>query len=245
MSDHDNRQDEDIVALMRRQGVQDDDPLMPIITAMDASIKTIRHQTTMLTHLYERTKAEITRALQARVDYARDEAEQIKKKAEFLQVKMVHDIGKTIADSAREALATHVKVIETRTIASIVAATLLSIIVAYGVAHAYGYHAGETETQQKADTQMAIFKTTASEADKLFLGRPEELALWAPIIRLNALKDSSKIHDCYSRYLFSFDMSPDQPGCWLPVRVPVPIKRPRTMSIPFAPPSGPPDRSDP
>lgn len=155
----------------------------------------------------------------------------------FFKKKLVFDIGHKIAELAETALARNIKLVETKTIAGIVSAGLIAIGMAYGLGNVHGFDSGSQDAQFKADQQIAAFRATANEAEKLFLDRPEELALWAPIIRLNQLNGSSRLRDCYGRFLFSFNNRPDQPGCWLSLRIPVPLKRPQSMSSPFLPPA--------
>ena len=244
MTAQDNLYDNDLVELARRQGILNDDPLMPVITLINASLKTIQQQTYILNQTFEATQKEITGALRERIDYAKAEAMQMKQKSELLQKKLVFDIGHEIAKLAETALARNIKLVETKTITGIVLAGLIAISGAYSLGNMHGFHSGSQDVQFKADQQMAAFRATANEAEKLFLGRPEELALWAPIIRLNQLNGSSRLRDCYSRFLFSFSSRPDQPGCWLPLRIPVPLKRPQSMSLQFLPPADAPESPD-
>ncbi|MBS1073164.1 hypothetical protein JK222_15955 [Gluconobacter cerinus] len=244
MTVQDNLHDNDLVELARRQGILNDDPLMPVITLINASLKTIQQQTFILNQTFEATQKEITGALRERVDYAKAETMQMKQKSEFLQRKIVLDIGHKIAELAETALSRNIKLVETKTIAGIVSAGLIAICIAYGLGNVHGFHSGSQDVQFKADQQIAAFRATANEAVKLFLDRPEELALWAPIIRLNQLNGSSRLRDCYGRFLFSFSNRPDQPGCWLPLRIPVPLKRPQSMSLQFLPPAESPDSPD-
>ncbi|MEW9298633.1 hypothetical protein AB2M16_09620 [Acetobacter oryzifermentans] len=228
----------------RRHGVQDDDPIMPLIITWQGSMETLRTQLKHLDELYTKTQKEITQALNQRTAFSEKEADRLKALAATLQVQMVCDIGTTIARESEKALTKRVKILETTTVRSLAVTLLLSVIVTYSFGHWRGYNAGTLDKQREADVALAELRLTETESEKLFSGKPKELELWAPIIRLNRLGDTHSLDNCYKNTFFNFGGFADQLGCWLPVRIPVRHDHPRDMPIPLPAPKGPPLSED-
>lgn len=228
----------------RRHGVQDDDPIMPLIITWQESMETLRTQLKHLDELYTKTQKEITQALNQRTAFSEKEADRLKALAATLQVQMVCDIGTTIARESEKALTKRVKILETTTVRSLAVTLLLAGVITYVVGHWRGYNTGFAEKSRESEVMLAKIRATATEAEKLFIDKPEELELWAPIIRLNPLFGTSILRTCYKKTLSSFGGFADQPGCWLPVRIPVPQDHPPDMMIPLPAPKEPPSSED-
>jgi len=238
------RQDQSLIEVARRQRIQDDDPIMPLIVAWESSLETLRAQQQQLDGLYTKTQKEVTQALNQRIAFSEKEAERLKALAASLQVQMVSEIGEKIARESEKALTKRVKIIETGSIRAFAMTLLIGVIVTYSIGHWRGYYAGAADKTREAELRLTEFRSTATDATKLFLERPKELELWAPIIRLNRLGDTHSLENCYKNTLFHFDGFPDQMGCWLPVRISVPQEHPPNMPILRPAPKGPPSADD-
>lgn len=243
-NDETAQKDQSLIEVARRQRIQDDDPIMPLIVAWESSLEILRAQQKQLDGLYTKTQKEVTHALNQRIAFSEKEADRLKALAATLQVQMVCDIGTTIARESEKALTKRVKFIEARTVRALAATLLLSVIVTYSFGHWRGYNTGFAEKSRESEITLAKIRSTAAEAEKLFIDKPEELELWAPIIRLNPLFGTSILRTCYKKTLSSFGGFADQPGCWLPVRIPVPKDHPTDMTIPLPAPTGPPSSEE-
>ncbi|GEL51730.1 hypothetical protein AD944_01815 [Acetobacter tropicalis] len=233
-----------LIEVARHHGMRDDDPVMPLIVAWQASLEALRAQQSHLGKLYIKAEKEITYALQKRIEFSDKEAERLNALAATLQVRMVSDIGNTIARASEKALTKRVKLIESRTICTLAAMLLVGGIATYSIGHRRGYNAGAADKAREAELTLTEFRSTATGAGKLFFGKPKELELWAPIIRLNQLGDTHSLDNCYKNTFFNFGGFADQLGCWLPVRIPVRQDHPRDMPIPLPAPKGPPLSED-
>lgn len=233
-----------LIEVARHHGMRDDDPVMPLIVAWQASLEALRAQQSHLGKLYIKAENEITYALHKRIEFSEKETERLNALAATLQVKMVSDIGNTIARESEKALTKRVKLIEARTICTFAAMLLISVIATYSIGHRRGYNAGAVDKAREAELTLTEFRSTATDAAKLFFGRPKELELWGPIVRLNQLGDTHSLDNCYKNTFFNFGGFADQLGCWLPVRIPVPHDHPPDMTIPLPVPKGPPSSED-
>lgn len=231
-NDETSKTGQSLIKVARHHGMRDDDPVMPLIVAWQASLEALRAQQSHLGELYIKAEKEITYALQKRIEFSDKETERLNALAATLQVQMVSDIGNTIARESQNALTKRVKLIEAQTVWALAATLLLSVIVTYSFGHWRGYNAGAADKAREAELTLTEFRSTATDAAKLFFGRPKELELWAPIIRLNQLGDTHSLQNCYQNTFFNFGGFADQMGCWLPVRVPVPQEHPPNMPIP-------------
>lgn len=238
------QKDHSLMEAARRQRIQNDDPIMPLIVAWESSLETLRAQQEQLDRLYTKTQKEVTHALNQRIAFSEKEAKRLNALAATLQVRMVSDIGNTIARASEKALTKRVKLIESRTICTLAAMLLVGGIATYSIGHRRGYNAGAADKAREAELTLTEFRSTATGAGKLFFGKPKELELWAPIIRLNQLGDTHSLDNCYKNTFFNFGGFADQLGCWLPVRIPVRQDHPRDMPIPLPAPKGPPLSED-
>ncbi|MBS0959753.1 hypothetical protein [Acetobacter thailandicus] len=243
-NDETSQTGQSLIEVARHHGMRDDDPVMPLIIAWQGSLETLRAQQSHLGELYIKAEKEITYALQERIEFSDKETERLNALAATLQVRMVSDIGNTIARESQNALTKRVKLIEAQTVWALAATLLLSVIVTYSFGHWRGYNAGAADKAHEAELTLTEFRSTATDAAKLFFGRPKELELWAPIIRLNRLGDTHSLDNCYKNTFFNFGGFADQLGCWLPVRIPVRQDHPRDMPILLAAPKGPPSSED-
>lgn len=213
---------------------------MPLLLVWQESLDFAIAQQVELAKLYSSARAEITSALEKRIEFTEQEAARLKEMTKDLEARTIDNISKRIVSVAAKAFSQNVKVITMKTVSKIVGACLTSILVCYGIAHYVGYRAGYDEASSSEDKKIEELHNTADEAAKLFFDHPEELETWGPIIRLNYLTNSSSLKNCHENFLFSFDGRPDQPGCWISIRIPVPLARPRTMRMPLPPPLLPP-----
>ncbi|MBS0980993.1 hypothetical protein [Acetobacter thailandicus] len=239
-NDETSQTGQSLIEVARHHGMRDDDPVMPLIVAWQASLEALRNQQSHLGELYIKAENEITYALHKRIEFSEKETERLNTLAATLQVKMVSDIGNIIARESESALTKRVKLIEARTICTLVATLLIGVIATYSIGHWHGYNAGAADKAHEAELILTEFRSTATDAAKLFFGRPKELELWAQIIRLNRLGDTHSLDNCYKNTFFNFGGFADQLGCWLPVRIPVPQGHPPDMTIPLLAPKGPP-----
>lgn len=243
-NDETSQTGQSLIEVARRQRIQDDDPIMPLIVAWESSLEILRAQQKQLDGLYTKTQKEVTHALNQRIAFSEKEAERLKALAASLQVQMVSDIGNTIARESEKALTKRVKLIESRTICTFAAMLLVGVIATYSIGHRRGYNAGAFDKQREADVALAELRSTETESEKLFSGKPKELELWGPIVRLNQLGDTHSLDNCYKKTFFNFSGFGDQPGCWLPVRIPVLQRHPTDMTIPLPAPTGPPSSEE-
>lgn len=243
-NDETSQTGQSLIEVARHHGMRDDDPVMPLIVAWQASLEALRAQQSHLGALYIKAEKEITYALQKRIEFSDNETERLNALAATLQVRMVSDIGNTIARESQNALTKRVKLIEARTVRALAATLLLSVIVTYLVGHRYGYNAGAADKAREAEIKITELQSTATDAEKLFSGKPKELELWGPIIRLNQLGDTHSLDNCYKNTFFNFGGFADQLGCWLPVRIPVRQDHPPDMPIPLPAPKGAPSSEE-
>ncbi|KXV15184.1 hypothetical protein AD933_09380 [Acetobacter malorum] len=243
-NDETSQTGQSLIEVARHHGMRDDDPVMPLIVAWQASLEALRAQQSHLGELYIKAENEITYALQQRIEFSDKEAKRLNALAATLQVKMVSDIGNTIARASEKALTKRVKLIESRTIYTLAAMLLVGGIAIYSIGHRRGYNAGVADKAREAEIKITELQSTATDAGKLFFGKQKELELWAPIIHLNQLGDTHSLDICYKNTFFNFGGFADQLGCWLPVRIPVPQDHPPDMTIPLPAPKEPPSSED-
>ncbi|MPQ72839.1 hypothetical protein [Acetobacter senegalensis] len=196
-NDETSQTGQSLIEVARHHGMRDDDPVMPLIVAWQASLEALHAQQNHLGELYIKAENEITYALQKRIEFSEKEAEQLNALAATIQVKMVSDIGNIIARESEKALTKRVKLIEARTICTFAAMLLISVIVTYSCGHWRGYNGGAFDKQREADVALAELRLTETESEKLFSGKRKELELWGPIVRLNRLGDTHSLDNCY------------------------------------------------
>ncbi|MCE0745435.1 hypothetical protein LWC05_16300 [Acetobacter sicerae] len=125
-NDETSQTGQSLIEVARHHGMRDDDPVMPLIVAWQASLEALRAQQSHLGALYIKAEKEITYALQKRIEFSDNETERLNALAATLQVRMVSDIGNTIARESQNALTKRVKLIEARTVRALAATLLLS-----------------------------------------------------------------------------------------------------------------------
>jgi hypothetical protein len=240
MKNHDHRDVEHPTSAELRKvafeaGIMPNDPLAPFVETCARTLDAVYCQQKELARTYEMARNDIVQAMNERSEYARQQAAHFRAEAEATYTRLTADLGDTIARASEEALTERVQMLELKTVVEIVICCLLAVIGSYSIGHAFGYSSGQADEHGRAVAEETTMRDTASEAAKLFIDHTDELAVWAPIIRLNHLAGSSSLAYCFG-HAYQYVDNPAQLGCWLAVRIETPQARPKSIDIPILPP---------
>ena len=224
-------------------GIHQDDPIWPVIIKWTESVSAFEKSAQGLRILGQSVGTEIQASLGARSEFHKSEVEKLIALAGKIQRETIHNVSHEIAKSAEQALAHRVRVVDRQTLIGTVIAAVLIVSGSFEAGRWSGYKNGFSVAHSMGDakadeitsakmSEIATIRANANEAAGLFADRPGEMEVWGPLIRLNSLSASNKIETCLTHTHFYFNNDPNYPGCWLPVRLPVPSHRPHTMSIP-------------
>ncbi len=200
---------------VRRAGVQRDDPMMPLLTALAHAIRFLGERTSRSDRIAQETSRQtIDTLLQGRrtadAETARFQAGLASTEADIIQ-----RVGAAIARSADAALTRRVRVFDRNTALSAAATLFVTAAVCLGGGYWWGYHAAADDIHQ---TELGLRAA--------FDDGPATARMWLNLMRWNSLADA--LAHCHDPTTSTIEDG--RRGCALPFWIePAPTRAPNVQ----------------
>ncbi len=164
---------------VRRAGIQNDDPMMPLLTAFVQSIRFLDRRTSSSDRTVTEASRRVTDALLAARNAADAETERFRASLAATEASTIHRVAAAIGRSADQALARRVRVFDRNT--ALLAAFLL--VATAGACLGGGYWWGSSNA-------TSDIRETEAGLQAAFNQGPADARTWLDLMNWNAIQDS-------------------------------------------------------